>query len=139
MRRKTHLWLAAWLAKDYQHRVASNIDYERHKDTLRQRQNQQEQLARQFRLKQLFTQTQEREQEQRMLQQRQQEQQRKAQQREACLGELGEHWRLEKQVRLEFDAIVQHLRPEWELKPEPPKEREKKLRFVRTSVRPARP
>jgi len=138
--KQTQRWLTDFLSKEYEHRVAPSIDYARRKDTLRQQLSQVEQRARQLRLK--FAQEPEQEhrmQEQRMLKQRQQEDQRKAQQREEYSGVLGEHWRKEKEFRSDFDATVQHLMQEWKLKPEPPKASEKKLRFVRTSVRPARP
>jgi len=71
---KTQAWLTdVLITKEYERRVARSIDYACCKDTLRQKQSQQEQRARQFRLEQLFSQAQESKQEQRMLQQRQQE------------------------------------------------------------------
>ena len=135
-------WLTdVLITNEYQHRVPPSIYYACLKDTLRERREKELRRERQLRLE--FARNREQEhrmQEQRMLKQRQQQEQRNAQKREKISGELGEalfHFS-EKQFQRDFDVLVQNLQQEWELKPEPPKARQKELRFVR-HARSARP
>jgi hypothetical protein len=128
--RQTQEWLTQVLiTQEYQQKVASNIDCTRRHDTLREQKSQQEQRARQLRLRQRFLQAEESRQEQCMPQQREQQKQRKLQKAEDLLHE---QCRTELRFRREFAATVQHITSEWKLKPEPPKA---KLLFARP-VRP---